>query len=189
MAAKGKMTRKAANRTGNTSRGARAAGRGKSRSVLPVAITISRYNDTVTGALLEGALAEARAAKVETEVFEAAGAFELVGTSSAAAASGRFAGVLAIGCIIRGETKHDEFLAHAVTSGLASINIQTGCPVSLGVLTVNDQAQALDRAGGKHGNKGAEAMVALLHMISVVEAIRTGRPGPSAGERPDKLRS
>ena len=153
-----------------------------------VAIVISRYNETVTGALLAGALRQAEVLLAETEIFEAAGAFEILGTAAAAAATNRFAGILTLGCIIKGETKHDDYLAHAVTSGLGQLTVATGVPISLGVLTVNSRAQALARAGGKHGNKGAEAMAALLSMIHTCRAIREGKPGPSVGVRPDKLK-
>jgi len=161
-----------------------------------VAIVVSRYNRTVTDALLSGALAEARAARVATEVFQAAGAFEIIGICAAAAATGRFAGILALGCIIKGETKHDDYLAHAVTTGLGNLAAAGGArgpAVALGVLTVNSNQQAIDRSGGKQGNKGAEAMLALLDSMAVCHAIRAGaRPGPLAGSlagsrSPDKL--
>lgn len=162
----------------------------------PVAIVVSRYNRTVTDALLAGALTEARAANVPTEVFQAAGAFEIIGICAAAAATGRFAGILALGCIIKGETKHDDYLAHAVTTALGNLAAAGGVrgpAVALGVLTVNTNQQAIDRSGGKQGNKGAEAMLALLDSMAVCHAIRTGaRPGPIAGSlagsrSPDKL--
>ncbi len=153
-----------------------------------VAIVVSRYNETVTGALLAGALQQAKLLRADTETFEAAGAFEILGTAAAAAATGRFAGILSLGCIIKGETKHDDYLAHAVTSGLGQLTVATGVPVSLGVLTVNSQAQALARAGGKHGNKGAEAMAALVGMIYTCRAIGAGKAAPSVGVRPDKLK-
>lgn len=142
-----------------------------------IAVVVSRYNATVTDRLLEGAVREHRVAGggggggLEAEglyIAEAAGAFELVAIASAAAQSGAFAGVLALGCIIKGETRHDEFLGHAVTQGLANISLMTGVPVGLGVLTVNTPKQALERAGGKQGNKGAEAMGALLQTIGEV---------------------
>lgn len=155
---------------------------------LLVAIVVSRYNETVTRALLAGALQQAQVLLAKTEIFDAAGAFEVLGTAAAVAATGRYDGILTLGCIVKGETKHDDYLAHAVTSGLGQLTVATGTPVSLGVLTVNSQAQALARAGGKHGNKGAEAMAALVSMIRTCRAIRTGMPGPSVGVRPDKLR-
>jgi 6,7-dimethyl-8-ribityllumazine synthase len=153
-----------------------------------VAIIVSRYNRTVTDALLAGALAEADRLGAAASVYDAAGAFEILGTAAAAAESGRFDGILSLGCIIKGETKHDDYLAHAVTSGLANLSVATGLPVSLGVLTVNTQQQALDRAGGKHGNKGGEAMTALLDMIGICRAIRAGTSAPQLSGKPDKLK-
>jgi len=162
-----------------------------------VAIVVSRYNETVTDSLLAGALAVAANASngagaalldVGAEVIDAPGAYEVVPIAAAAARSGRYAGVLGLGCIIKGETRHDEFLAHAVTSGLANISIATGVPTALGVLTVNTAKQARERSGGKHGNKGAEAMSALLHTIAVCRAISAGRLAPAlAHASPDKL--
>jgi 6,7-dimethyl-8-ribityllumazine synthase len=153
-----------------------------------VAIIVSRYNRSVTDALLAGSLAEADRLGAEASVYDAAGAFEILGTAAAAAESGRFDGILSLGCIIKGETKHDDYLAHAVTSGLGNLSVATGIPVSLGVLTVNTQQQALDRAGGKHGNKGAEAMTALLDMIGICRAIRAGTSAPQLSGKPDKLK-
>jgi 6,7-dimethyl-8-ribityllumazine synthase len=139
-------------------------------SVLPpVAVVVSRYNATVTDPLLSGAVRayqRAGGAVHDLYIAEAPGAFELVALSSVAARSGSFAGVLALGCIIKGETRHDEVLGDAVTQGLANLSLVTGVPVGLGVLTVKTPAQARDRAGGKHGNKGAEAMEALLLTIA-----------------------
>ncbi len=139
-----------------------------------IAIVVSRYNATVTDRLLSGAVKQhQQAGGVAGDLYiaEAPGAFELVAISDAAARSGSFDGVLALGCIVRGETRHDEFLAHAVTQGLANIALTTGIPVSLGVLTVNNGRQALDRAGGRHGNKGQEAMAALLQTVAEIAII------------------
>jgi len=179
-------------------------------STLPrVAIVVSRYTATVTDRLLTGAVGVYRRAGGRTEsiyIAEAPGAFELVAIASAAARCGRFAGVLALGCIVKGETRHDEYLAHAVTAGLCQISERVGVPVGLGVLTVNTPQQALDRVGGKHGHKGEEAMLALLATIAEVAAINDGdaldealasgvtldrlmRPAPGGLDAPpDKLR-
>jgi 6,7-dimethyl-8-ribityllumazine synthase len=147
-----------------------------------VAIVTSVYNQTVTKALLDGAMRRCAEAgsNLEVELFDAAGSFELVPLASTAAWSERFDGVLALGCIIKGETRHDEFLAHAVTSGLANVSISTGVATALGVLTVESNGQALERAGldkkgrvvhERVGNKGYEAMDALLSTIVTGMAI------------------
>lgn len=144
----------------------------------PVAIVVSRYNGSITNKLFAGAVMSYKAAggsERDIEIVEASGAFELVALAMAAADSGRFSGVAALGCIIKGETRHDEFLSHAVTQGLANISLVTGVPVGLGVLTVNNAHQARDRAGGKMGNKGAECMEALLNSIRQIGRLKGER--------------
>lgn len=148
-----------------------------------VAVVVSRYNWSVTGELLKGAQS-AFAAGTGTplpseDVFYAPGAFEVVALSNAAAESRAFDGVVALGCIIKGETSHDEVLGHAVTQALANISLVTGVPVTLGVLTVNTPKQAKARAGGKHGNKGAESMNALLAALGELKRIDARRAGGS----------
>jgi len=143
----------------------------------------------VTDALERGAL-DAATATATVETFSAAGSFELLALARQAAANTAFQGVLALGCIIRGETRHDEFLGHAVTTGLARIAVDTGVPIGLGVLTVENEQQAMVRAGlarasarGKikpaHTNKGQEAMHALI--ASIHEARRIARSKPRGG--------
>ena len=150
-----------------------------------VAVVVSRYNWSVTGRLLEGA--QATFAKVTgrafppADVFYAPGAFEVVALSNAAAESRAFDGVVALGCIIKGETNHDEVLGHAVTQALANISLVTGVPVSLGVLTVNTSQQAKARAGGKQGDKGAESMAALLATLGEMKRIDARRSGGGGG--------
>jgi 6,7-dimethyl-8-ribityllumazine synthase len=148
-----------------------------------IAVVVSRYNATVTDRLLAGAVrAYTRAGGSVRDLYiaEAPGSFEIVALAAAAAQSRMFAGVLAIGCIIKGETRHDEFLGHAVTKGLADLAFWSSTsgpviPVGLAVLTVNTPAQAVARAGGagggKFGNKGEEAMAALLQTVGEVAAL------------------
>lgn len=166
-----------------------------------IAIVVSRYNASVTDALCAGALHAAREhGRVACDVLDASGAFEVVPIAASAARSRRFDAVVAIGCIIKGETIHDRVLGDAVTQGLASIAIATGKPVGLGVLTVDTPAQARARAGGSardsyRGNKGAEAMHAALHTLEtlgVIRALEQGRTVASArvtGILPDKARA
>lgn len=151
-----------------------------------VAVVVSRYNWSVTGALLDGSKERFQAATgvplPEANIFYAPGAFELVSIAFAAAESRSFDGVVTLGCIIKGETNHDEVLGHAVTQGLANISLVTGVPVTLGVLTVNTNKQAKARAGGgggKHGNKGAEAMDALLATMVEIQKIDARRGSSS----------
>lgn len=153
-----------------------------------VAVVVSRYNGSVTSRLLQGAVACAERAGVGVEVVEAPGAYELTALAAAAADTGRFAGVVALGCIIRGDTDHDRYIAAAVAHGLTEVTLRTGVPVAFGVLTVNNAAQARARAGGSKGNKGEEACGALLDTIAAIRGLRSA-PGRSAGPlgpKPDK---
>lgn len=154
-------------------------------AVPAVAIVVSRYNATVTDRLKQGALEEyaSRAGGSATAtVLHAPGAFEIPAIVLAAATSGRFAGVVALGCIIKGETSHDVHLAQAVIRGLMDIVLRTGVPVGLGVLTVDTPAQARARAGGQSGNKGAEAMAAVLDTISEINSVGARRSDGRASE-------
>ncbi len=171
----------------------------------PIAIVVARYNAGITDRLLAGAFDAYRhfgGLDADLTIVEAAGAFEILALAAAATryreVEPQFAGVLALGCIIKGETKHDEFLGHAVTDGLARLSMaEEAKPIGLGVLTVENLQQAQDRAGGKHGNKGSEAMIALLQTIAAKHWMMTGTlefpglarvPGPG-GTAPDKTRS
>lgn len=146
----------------------------------PIAVVVSRYNATITDRLLEGALeayGRAGGRRDDVAVVDAPGAFELTVLSRAAAASPRFAGVVALGCVIKGQTRHDRYLADAVAHGLTQVAIASGKPVAFGVLTVDSPKQAKARAGGAHGNKGYEAMVATLRSLAEIQRLNdpTGR--------------
>ncbi|MBM4107538.1 MAG: 6,7-dimethyl-8-ribityllumazine synthase [Phycisphaerae bacterium] len=152
----------------------------------PVAVVVSRYNHSVTSALLDGARREsARRGGPEPVVVEVPGSFELVAGCLAAARTGRFAGVVALGCLIKGDTIHDRVIADAVAGGLAHVTLRTGVPVSFGVLTVDTPRQARARAGGAKGNKGEEAMAALLDTIAALRGLGAGR-GVRLSARRDK---
>jgi len=114
-------------------------------------------------------------------VLEAPGAYELISIARSAAWSGMYGSVICLGCIIKGETPHDQHISNAVANGLAQITINTGVPVAFGVLTTNTNEQALARAGGPKGNKGAEAMNAALDaadaIAALVEAKNSSTPG------------
>lgn len=146
-------------------------------SALPIAVVVSQYNRSITDSLLDGArraFLSRGGAETQLEIVSAPGAFELPALCMAVAATERFAGALALGCIIKGETSHDRYIADAITHGLVEVTLSTGMPVALGVLTVDTPQQALDRAGGAHGNKGEEAMHALLDTINEMERLFTG---------------
>ncbi len=158
-----------------------------------VAVVISRYNASVTDRLLEGALKayESRGGfRIDVAVIDAPGSYELPALALAAARTGRFAGVVAIGCLIKGETSHDRYIAEAVAQGLIQVTIATGLPVAFGVLTVETPAQARARAGGALGNRGEQAMRAVLDTIGQIRMLQARArrsPAPSTRRRlPDK---
>ncbi len=152
-----------------------------------VCLVVSRYNDSVTGPLRAAAIGAFRdrfgeGADTHLGVVEAPGAFELVAIATAAVESGAYDGVVTLGCVIRGETDHDRYISQAVASGLAALTVQTGIPVAFGVITANTPAQAAARAGGDKGNKGAEAMDALLDAIDAMRHVYdTAADGGVAG--------
>ena len=149
-----------------------------------VAVVVSRYNEWITERLLEGA-AEAFARRAGGEgvldVARVPGAFELPAAAGAAARSGRYDAVVALACLIRGETAHDRHIASAVATSLASLGAELGLPVAFGVLTTETPEQAEARAGGAHGNKGAEAMDAALDTIGACRALAGGARGGGGG--------
>lgn len=139
------------------------------------AIVVSRYHEEVTGKLLDGAVGTFTRHGVSAESIEIAwvpGAFEIPVVADAMAKTGRFRAVVALGAVVQGDTDHHDYINHAVAMGLAETSRQTGVPVLFGVLTCRNMDQALARAGGTVGNKGAEAAVAALETVSVLQQIR-----------------
>lgn len=144
------------------------------REVTRVAIIVSRYSRRITDALLEGAIEEhARltGGAEPPEVIPAPGSFELPMLAMRAAQTGRYDAVVCLGCIIRGETSHDRYIAQSVADGLTRVGLDTGVAIGFGVLTVNDSQQAEARAGGAVGHKGVEAMAAALATAGGLAAI------------------
>ena len=149
---------------------------GRLRPVGSVAILVSRYNEAVTTRLLEGALECCDAAGIprdRVDVVWVAGAFELPVAAAAAARTGRYACLVALGAVIRGETPHFEFVAGEATRGLGSVAVEAGLPVGFGLLTVDTMEQAGERAGGGAGNKGYEAAAAAIQAADVIAQLRT----------------
>lgn len=153
---------------------------------LRVAIVRSLFNRGVTDGLLAGAraaLAAMGAAEGRVAVYDLPGAFELPLAAQAAARSGRFDAVVALGAVVEGETDHYEHVAREAASGLAAVARETGVPVAFGVLTVRDEEHARRRAAAGPGNKGAEAARAAVATALVLRSIREGRAGRSARGR------
>lgn len=136
---------------------------------LKFAIVVARFNSEITEKLLEGAkeaLAKAEAAAVSVD--HVPGAFEL--PLAAKKLAGTCDGVIALGAIVRGETPHFDFVAEAAAHGLQQVALETGKPVAFGVLTTDNLQQALDRAGGTHGNKGFDAAMTAVEMARFRQA-------------------
>ncbi len=134
------------------------------------AIVYSRYNELVTERLLNGAracLLQHGVAEADVDVLSVPGAWELPAAALHAAHTGDYAGIVALGCVIRGETPHFDYVAGEAARGLAAGVLETGVPVGFGVLTTEDPEQALARAGGAKGNKGWEAALSALEMADL----------------------
>jgi len=134
------------------------------------AIVYSRYNELVTERLLNGAracLLQHGVAEAAVDVLSVPGAWELPGAALVAAHTGGYAGIVALGCVIRGETPHFDYVAGEAARGLAAVVLETGVPVGFGVLTTENPEQALARAGGAKGNKGWEAALSTLEMADL----------------------
>jgi 6,7-dimethyl-8-ribityllumazine synthase len=139
------------------------------------ALVVSRFNDSITVRLRDGAraaLAEAGAAAGDVEEFSVPGAFELPQVARGVAETGLFDAIVALGCVIRGETPHFEYLSTAVAHGLMSAAGDTGVPMTFGVLTTDTLAQATARAGDGRDNKGFEAAAAAIDMAKLFRALR-----------------
>jgi 6,7-dimethyl-8-ribityllumazine synthase len=135
-----------------------------------ISIVVSRFNSLITERLLEGAIDALRRHGVEEEgitVIRVPGAFEIpLGVSRAARQ--KVDAVIALGALIRGGTPHFDYLSSEVIKGVAHVMLETGIPVSFGVLTTDTVEQAIERAGTKAGNKGAEAAQSVLEMVSLL---------------------
>ena len=145
------------------------------RAVGRVAILVSRYNELITSRLLDGALAccaEAGIAREEVDVVWVPGAFELPVAAAAAAGTKRYACLVALGAVVRGDTPHFEYVAGEAARGLNAVAVQHALPVGFGVLTVDTMQQAVERAGGSAGNKGHEAAAAALQAADVIARMR-----------------
>ena len=139
-----------------------------------IGIVVSRFNEIVTQNLLSGALSALQEQGVqEIEVFWVPGAFEIPLVLKRLARSGRFDGLIALGAVIRGETPHFEYVAGEAASGTARVAYDFDLPVGFGILTTETLEQALNRAGGKAGNKGREAALAVLETLNLLDQVRS----------------
>ena len=138
---------------------------------LRIAIVAARFNDFIVDRLMGGAvdcLLRHGADKAALTIIRAPGAFELPLICKRLAESGQFDGIVALGAVIRGSTPHFDYVAAEVSKGLAQVSMEYGVPVAFGVLTVDSIEQAIERSGTKAGNKGAEAALSALEMVSLL---------------------
>lgn len=149
-------------------------------SGLRIAIVVSRFNDFVTDRLLSGAndaLVAAGAAHDAIDTVSVPGAYEIPQAARAAASTGAYDAIVCLGCLIRGETPHFEYISEAVAHGIMSASAATGVPMSFGVLTTHSAEQALERAVPGSANKGWEAAAAAVEMAMLRRALGAGRVG------------
>lgn len=137
-------------------------------------IIVAKFNDMITRCLLSGALeafSEQGITEDQIKTVWVPGCFELPAVAAKAARSGKYASIIALGAVIRGETPHFDFVAGESARGLMAVSVETTVPVIYGVLTTNTVEQALNRSGIKHGNKGRDAASAALQMVRVLSEI------------------
>jgi 6,7-dimethyl-8-ribityllumazine synthase len=143
------------------------------------AVVASRFNELVVTRLVDGALSCLRrhgAGEDDLVVVWVPGAFELPLLARSLAATDRFDAVLCLGAVIRGDTPHFDHVAAQAAEGIRRAGEETGVPVLFGVLTTDTFEQAMDRAGGAHGNKGWDAAMAGMEMASVLDQVESGEP-------------
>ncbi len=142
-------------------------------SGLSLAIVVSRFNDFVTAKLLAGAQdALQRYGVGQHEVFWVPGSFEIPVVAKRLAGTGRYHAVVCLGAVIRHETAHFEYVAGQAAEGIQRVALDTGVPCIFGVLTCDTEEQALERAGGEHGNKGFEAVEAAVRVANLLRKLR-----------------
>jgi len=147
----------------------------KNRNI-KIGIVVSEWNEPITNALKEGALTVLREAGIDKKqivVISVPGSYELpFAVSMMMDADEMIDGIICLGCVIQGETRHFEFISQAVANGIMRVSHDYGIPVSFGMLTCDTYEQAQERAGGKHGNKGEEAAYTCLKMIKLQQKLQ-----------------
>jgi 6,7-dimethyl-8-ribityllumazine synthase len=145
---------------------------------LKFALVVSRFNDFITGKLLEGALDALRrhgASPDDQDVYWVPGAFEIPLAAKRVAETGRYDAVVCLGAVMRGDTPHYQYIAAEATKGIAQVMLQTGVPIGYGVITPDTLEQAIERAGTKAGNKGAQATLSAVEMVNLLKQVPAGR--------------
>jgi 6,7-dimethyl-8-ribityllumazine synthase len=143
---------------------------------LRFAILASRFNEFVVDRLVQGALDLLRrhgVSEKQIDIVRVPGAFDMPVVARKLAVSRRYDAIVALGAVIRGETSHFDYVAGECASGLARVASDTGIPVAFGVLTTENTEQAVDRAGGKAGNKGADAAASAIELVTLLRRLET----------------
>jgi 6,7-dimethyl-8-ribityllumazine synthase len=141
---------------------------------LKFGLVVSRFNNFINDHLLDGALdALTRNGAEEKDlcIIKVPGAFEIPLAAKKMAGSGRYDAVICLGCVIRGATPHFEYISAEVTKGIAKVSLESGIPVSFGVITADNLEQAIERAGTKAGNKGWDAAISAIEMINLFKTM------------------
>ncbi|MCK4919982.1 MAG: 6,7-dimethyl-8-ribityllumazine synthase [Bacteroidales bacterium] len=144
-------------------------------SKMKFGIVVAEWNEVITKALLAGAVGTLKKHNVKEENIHiewVPGSFELVLGAQYFAEFDDIDAILVLGCVIQGETRHFDFICQGVTQGITDLNLKYNLPFIFGLLTTDNQQQAVDRAGGKHGNKGDEAAVTAIKMVGMKEKIQ-----------------
>ena len=139
-------------------------------------IVVAEWNAVITNALYKGAyesLLEHGALAENILTYTVPGSFELTSGADILLKNRKLDAVVCLGCVIQGETRHFDFICNAVANGISNVAVKYSKPVIFGVLTTNNQQQAADRAGGKHGNKGVEAAVTAIKMASLAVTLKS----------------
>ena len=148
------------------------------------AIVVSNYYENITHKILDGAiktLLDAEVAESNITKLWTPGSWELPAATLRVLKSGKYDAVVILGCVIKGETTHDQHINTAISNGIAELTLQYDVPIGFGLLTCNTLQQALDRAGGSVGNKGVEAAEAAIHMSQLFDEIAEGTKGETLG--------
>ncbi|CAN5416033.1 6,7-dimethyl-8-ribityllumazine synthase [soil metagenome] len=139
-------------------------------------IVVAEWNSEITNALYEGAyqsLIGHGASEQNIKTYAVPGSFELTSGAELLLKNGKFDAIICLGCVIQGETRHFDFICNAVANGISNVAIKYSKPVIFGVLTTDNQQQAIDRAGGKYGNKGDEAAITAIKMAHLAETLNS----------------
>lgn len=142
---------------------------------LKFALVVGRFNDFISERLLEGALdtiLRSGGADDDVDVVKVPGSYEMPVVAKALAASNKYDAIVCLGCVIRGGTPHFDYVAGEAAKGIAKVALDTGCPVSFGVITADNLEQAIERAGTKSGNKGRDAALTAMEMANLLKTLK-----------------